>query len=235
MKSLKSPALAATLTLALLSGCKSSSLTTAAPAAPVGSVASSTTTTTSSGQTSASFNVTRCLDQLSGGYSARGFMIPDQVTFDPTKAAGFPNGRRYIDPVIDIELAYLFLDLTRHTPTTLVNVPLNPNRLDQPLKTTFPFLPDPFPGGPRFVNTGTNFNFRTNPNSDYVLIERVAVPAVSTINILSARKIAYNEGLPVNDANREFEADITAGLENLTALIYDDLQRLGLTPCAVPR
>ena len=233
MKRSSLQALSAVVALALLAGCKSSSLTTAQPTQPVGSVASSTTST--GGQTSQSFNVTRCLDQVADNYTIRGFMIPDQVTFDPTRAAGFPNGRRYVDPVIDIELAYLFLDLTRHTPTTLVNIPLNPNRFDQPFKTTFPFLADPFPGGPRFVNTGSNFSFRTNPLSDYVLIERVAVPAISTINILGPRKIAYNEGLPVNDANREFEADIVAGLENLTALIYDDLQRLGLTPCATPR
>lgn len=229
---MKVASLSALLALTVLAGCKSDSLTTAQPGPPVGSVASSTT---SGGQTSQSFNVTRCLDQVADGFTVRGFMIPDQVTFDPTRAAGFPNGRRYQDSVIDIELAYLFLDLTRHSPTTLVNVPLNPNRLDQPLKTTFPFLADPFPGGPRFVNTGTDFNFRTNPLSDYVLIERVGVPAVSTINILGPRKIAYNESLPVNDASREFEADIVAGLENLTALIFDDLQRLGLTPCATPR
>ena len=230
---MKSVKLSALLTLAVLTGCKSDSLTTAQPGPPAGSVASSTTT--SGGQTSQSFNVTRCLDQVADGFTVRGFMIPDQVVFDPARPAGFPNGRRYQDPVIDIELAYLFLDLTRHAPTTLVNVPLNPNRQDQPLKTTFPYFADPFPGGPRFVNTGTDFSFRTNPLSDYVLIERVGVPAVSTINILGPRKIAYNESLPVNDANREFEADIVAGLENLTALIHDDLQRLGLTPCATPR
>ena len=233
----KSLALTTALCFGLLTGCGggSSALTTAQPTQPTGSVASTTTTTTTGGQTSQSFNAVRCMDQVANGFTIRNLMIPDQVVFDPALTASFPNGRRYQDPVIDIQLAYLFLDLTRHTPTTLVNVPLNPNRLDQPLKSTFPYLADPFPGGPRFVNTGSNFNFRANPLSDFVLIERVGFPAVSTINVLGPRKIAYNESLPVNDANREFEADIIAGLEQLTGQIFDDLQRLGLTPCAVPR
>ena len=232
MITLKARAFYALIPLAALVGCRGGSdLTTASPTQPVGSVASSTT----GGQTSQSFNVTRCMDQVADGNSVRNIMIPDVVTFDPARPAGYPNGRRLQDPVIDIMLAYLFLDLTRHTPTTLVNVPLNPNRLDQPLRLTFPYYAAPIGSPPISATNGSNFNFRTNLPADYLLFERAAVPAVSTINVLGPRKIAYNEATPLRDSNREFEADIVAGLENLTVLIFDDLQRLGLTPCATPR
>jgi hypothetical protein len=181
-----------------------------------------------------SFAVERCLNQVADGRSVRDIMIPDLVTLDTTRPAAFPNGRRMQDPVIDIELAYLFLDLSRHSLNTLVNIPLNPLELDQPLRTSFPFYA-PALGTPRLSDTnGTNFNFRTNPDSQYVRVERVGVPAVSTINVLGPRKNAYNDGSPTLDTTRAYEADITAGLKALADILVDDLQGLSLTPCATP-
>lgn len=185
--------------------------------------------------TGASYNSAKCLDQVANGFSYRGFSIPDVVTLDLNKPAGFPNGRRLQDPVIDTILSYLFLDQTRHTPQTLVNIPLNPATPDQPYLSVMPYYAKPLGSPPLSTSDGTNFNFRTNPESDYVRVDRLATPAVSTINILSGRKNPYNDALPVNDANGEFSADIQAGLEVLTGQIFDDLQRLGLTPCATPR
>jgi Domain of unknown function (DUF4331) len=137
-----------------------------------------------------SFTVARCLDQIVDGRSVRDIMIPDLVTLDTSRPASFPNGRRMQDPVIDIEVAYLFLDLTRHSPNTLVNVPLNPLGLDQPLRTTFPYYAPPLGIPVLSARDGTNFNFRNNPESEYVRVERVGVPAVSTINVLAQRVTA---------------------------------------------
>lgn len=184
--------------------------------------------------TSTSFNVERCLNQSIEGRKVNDIMIPDAVTLDLSRPAAFPNGRHLRDPVIDIFLAGLLLDQTRHTPNTLVNIPLNPNNFDQPLRASFPFYAPPL-GNPVLSQTnGTNFNFRTEPNSAFVRVERLANPAISTINILGPRKNAYNDGLPVDDAALVFRADIVAGLAQLTGLIADDLQALGLTICATP-
>ena len=222
--------IAAGLSLAVgLSGCKVGESLTAQPATPTGPAPPPPVIGTA-------FNVERCLNQVtSDGRTTRQVMIPDLVTLDVTKPASFPNGRRLQDPVVDIEVAYLFLDLTRHSPFTLVNVPLNPLGLDQPLRTTFPFYANSFGTARLSTRDGTEFNFRTNPESEYVRVERVGVPAVSTINVLGPRKIAYNEGNPTQDVARTYEADITAGLENLAALIVDDIQGLSLSPCAVPK
>ncbi len=212
-----------------LSGCKVGETLTEQPAAPVGPAPPPPIASTS-------FSVQRCLDQTtSDGRTVRNVMIPDLVTLDVTRPASFPNGRRLQDPVVDIEVAFLFLDLTRHSPSTLVNVPLNPLGLDQPLRAAFPFYANPFAPARLSGTDGTNFNFRNNAEDAYVRVERVGVPAVSTINVLGPRKIAYNEGSPSQDLARAFEADITAGLENLAALIVDDIQGLSLTPCAVAR
>lgn len=60
-------------------------------------------------------------------YIALGFGGPSA-----TNPPGFPIGRRYLDPVIDITLAVIFLDLRRHPATVFANLPVNPNGVDQP-------------------------------------------------------------------------------------------------------
>ena len=214
---------------AALSGCKVGESLTAQPATPTGPAPPPPVIGTA-------FNVEKCLNQRTGdGRTTREVMIPDLVTLDVTKPASFPNGRRLQDPVVDLEIAYLFLDLTRHSPNTLVNVPLNPLGLDQPLRAAFPFYANSFGIAQLSTKDGSNFNFRTNPESAYVRVERVGVPAVSTINVLGPRKVAYNEGNPTQDVAKAYEADITAGLENLAVLLVDDIQGLSLSPCAVPK
>jgi hypothetical protein len=210
-----------------LAACQGSPSLTAQPTTTIGPAPTPPTTATS-------FSVQKCLNQVIDGRTVRDIMIPDLVTLDLQRPASFPNGRRMQDPVIDIELAYLFLDLTKHSPTTLVNIPLNPLGLDQPLRTSFPFYAPPFAPAKLSETTGTDFNFRTNPESDYVRVERVGVPAVSTINVLGPRKNAYNDGSPTADIARTYEADITAGLTVLANILVDDLQGLSLTPCATP-
>lgn len=69
-------------------------------------------------------------------------VVPDVLSIDPAQPAGFPNGRRFEDPVIDVTLAVLLLDLTAEgqDATTLAGVPVNPPANDLPFDTQFPYL-----------------------------------------------------------------------------------------------
>jgi hypothetical protein len=65
-------------------------------------------------------------------------VVPDVIRFDPTATSGFPNGRRLDDPVIDVTLAVVLLDLGVHPVTALVGV--NPTANDRPFRPDFPYL-----------------------------------------------------------------------------------------------
>ncbi len=73
------------------------------------------------------------------------FVVPDVIRIDVTKPSGFPNGRRLTDPVIDVTLALVLLDLDVHPVTSLIG--LNPTGNDRPFSTGFPFLAPPQPAG----------------------------------------------------------------------------------------
>lgn len=75
-------------------------------------------------------------------------VVPDVITVDTSKPAGFPNGRRLTDPVIDITLAVLLLDVNGlgnsngpHPITALVGV--NPTANDETFSSSFPYLAQP--------------------------------------------------------------------------------------------
>jgi hypothetical protein len=72
------------------------------------------------------------------------FVVPDMLRVDTTMASGFPNGRRLTDPVMDITLALILLDLNvaDQTVTSLVGV-LNPTENDLPFTSAFPYVPEP--------------------------------------------------------------------------------------------
>ncbi len=85
-------------------------------------------------------------------------VVPDVITIDTGADAGFPNGRRLSDPVMDITLAILLLDLSVDNqgagtfldldPDMDGDQPLNPDANDIPFKTAFPYVADPHaPGG----------------------------------------------------------------------------------------
>jgi hypothetical protein len=99
--------------------------------------------------TGATTDSTNCAlqDLIPGsGFPVVGLIVPDTIVVDPTGASGFPNGRRLEDPVIDITLAVLLLDLSvagGHTPADLVGV-LNPAANDVDTLTAFPYLGYPF-------------------------------------------------------------------------------------------
>ncbi len=72
-------------------------------------------------------------------------VIPDTLTIDSAAAAGFPNGRTLADPVIDVTLAVVLLDLgaAGQDATTLAGLPLNPAANDVPFLGAFPYLAAP--------------------------------------------------------------------------------------------
>jgi hypothetical protein len=72
-------------------------------------------------------------------------VVPDVIHIDPEDPAGFPNGRLPADPVIDVTLALVLLDLTVPGQDVLLfaNLPLNPPANDLPFPAEFPYLADP--------------------------------------------------------------------------------------------
>ncbi|HYZ48746.1 MAG TPA: DUF4331 family protein, partial [Sphingomonas sp.] len=212
------PLLALAATLPMLSACGGDS--TAAPRpGPVGAPAPTPTPTA----TSTSFDVTPCLNQqVALGVSVTNLIIPDTLKLDVGKPNGFPNGRGLNDPVIDITLAVLFLDLTKHPANLLASLPLDPPGNDVPLPSTFPYLAPANGNPPMPPAGGTNFNFRTDPPSAYTSVDRMGMPAVATALISSAQKNPYNDSTPADDVAGKFTGDIAHTLQGLTNALADD-------------
>ena len=186
-----------------------------------------------------SYNVENCFTQAvpgAGGLTLRSMIIPDTLKLDLARPSGFPNGRDLDDPVVDILLAMLFLDftVTGQSTATFANLPLNPPGNDRPFTPTFPFLAPPQGTPPRAATTGTAFDFRTDPDSAFVQVDRMGVPAVATALIGSPTKTPYNDANPTVDAGGQFRADETAQLTNLFNQIGDNLVDIGLRLCARP-
>jgi hypothetical protein len=76
------------------------------------------------------------------------FAIPDVLTIDLDDPPGFPNGRALADPVIDVILAVLLLDLDTHAVTTFLDLDgdgtfgpsLNPLANDVDFSTQWPYV-----------------------------------------------------------------------------------------------
>ena len=75
-------------------------------------------------------------------------VVPDTLSIDPSAPAGFPNGRGLADPVIDVTLSVILLELTSGvcgdgacSPVTLVG--LNPPANDVEFLEDFPYLAPP--------------------------------------------------------------------------------------------
>jgi hypothetical protein len=92
-----------------------------------------------SGSGLASCNTPTCVAQ------AAPLVVPDTLKVDLEQPAGFPNGRTLTDPVIDIMLAVLLLDLSLmgQTASTFAEEPLNPPANDVAYLTEFPYLAPP--------------------------------------------------------------------------------------------
>jgi hypothetical protein len=194
-----------------------------------------TATIPSTAPPGAPLNVQPCLDQPVGPglRSVANLVVPDTIKLDFTKPSGFPNGRRLTDSVIDTELAWVFLDLTKYPASVLASRPLGPQANDVPFRSDFPYLAPP-QGNPPPAPAGANFNFRTDPPSAYVQVDRMGMPAISTVLIGSAAKSSYNDDSPSVDGTRKYVNEITATLGVLANALADDWQRLGLAVCAKP-
>ena len=210
----------APLALALtLAGCGSGS-----------SGASATPTPTA---TPATVDVGPCFSQLVAGRGLASIAVPDVLTLDLTQPPGFPNGRQLQDPVIDLELAALFLDLTQVPLTTLATLPLNPSGNDKPLPGVFPYLA-PAWGTTPAATGGSGFVFRTDAPSSYTRVDRMGEPAISTALIDTADKSAYNDDNPTVDATGKWVPLETIDLTTLATELDPQLKALGLPVCAVP-
>ena len=185
-------------------------------------------------QAAATYNVTPCLNQVvSNGRTLANLVVPDTVKLNLTQPSQFPNGRRLTDSVIDLTLAYLFIDTGRHGVDVLTRLPLGPQGNDVPFRAEFPYLAVAN-GTPPPAGTGSNFNFRTDPPSAYVQVDRMGMPAVATAVIGTSAKTPYNDDSPAVDGTLKFVPEIGATLTTLTNALADDFIRAGLTPCATP-
>lgn len=178
------------------------------------------------------FNVQRCFDQRVGSKSVANLIIPDALAINLDGASGFPNGRRLTDPVIDVTLAVLFLDITRHSPALFAGLPVNPAANDLPFRAAFPYLAAAQGTPPLSGTTGTGFDFRADPDSAFVQVDRMGMPAVATALIGNSRKTNYNDGNLGTDLAGANQADLFSRLTELTGALADDVIGLGLSPCA---
>lgn len=73
-------------------------------------------------------------------------IVPDVITLNTTQPSGFPNGRLLADPVIDVTLAVVLLDLSAmgQSATSFAALPLNPPANDVPFTGVFPYVNPPF-------------------------------------------------------------------------------------------
>ncbi len=98
----------------------------------------------------------QCLGQeVAPGAPVASLAVPDHLTLNTDAAAGFPNGRRLQDRVMDVTLAILLLDLGTHGADTFFDLDpnaageqsLNPAFNDKGVEgaflTTFPYLHTP--------------------------------------------------------------------------------------------
>jgi hypothetical protein len=224
---------ASVASLLLLTACGGGDTPTSA--APTSSGATVTSSSAPPNPNGVNLNVQRCLTQeVSPGVTVANLVVPDTVTINLAAPSGFPNGRRLTDPVIDLTLAAIFLDLTKHPVTALAAIPLNPAANDLPFRPAFPYLAAAQGTPPLSPTTGVNFNFRTDPASAYTRVDRMGMPAVATALISSSHKVEYNDANPSDDANFKFLSEITSTLTGLTNALSTDLRTAGLTLCATP-
>jgi hypothetical protein len=184
----------------------------------------------------AALDVTPCLGQsVTPTRTVASLVVPaDVITLDPTQASGYPNGRKLQDPVVDLSLAALFLDLTKVPVDTLARIPLDPSGNDEPLGTSFPYLAEAHGGAP-VATGGAGFVFRTDAATAYTRVDRMGEPAIATVLVNTASKTAYNDDSPAQDVTGKWVPVFAADLEGLAEALRDDWAGAKLPICAVPK
>jgi len=164
-------------------------------------------------------------------------IIPDTLTIYPDRVVQFPNGRKLDDPVVDITLGVILLDLTApgQNAGSFAAIPMNPEHATKTPRSVFPYVNAPNGNPPIDPGTGTNFRFDDTPMSGYVQVDRFGMPAVSTALILSPAKNAYNDGNVQMDTANAFAFNLIEGLRVFSTQLQDDLQRMNLKGCGVLR
>lgn len=176
-------------------------------------------------------DVSPCLSQVVGGRKVQDIVIPDVVTLNLDQPGGYPNGRTLTDPVVDLTLNAIFLDVSKVPVDTLAKLPLDPSGNDVPYPSGFPYLAPAQGTAPAPVQ-GSDFSFRTNDPASYTRVDRMGEPAVATALIATAKKTAYNDDSPTDDAQGKWAPTIIEDLTGLTDALRDDLQGKGLVMCA---
>ncbi len=177
------------------------------------------------------------IDRVPPGTRVLDLVIPDTVTIYPDRPIGFPNGRLLSDPVVDITLAAILIDVNRpgQNVASIAAIPLNAPRATKPPLAEFPFANTPNDNPVLDAGNGTNFTFENSPMSAYVQVDRMGMPAVATALVLSPRKDAYNDANVLADSASQFSFDLIEGLRRFAEPLQDDLQARGLVSCAVRR
>lgn len=235
-KTLLGSAAVAVMALAL-SACGGGGGSRAATPAPTPAPAPAPTPTPTT-----SIDVLPCLSQVlpadlnraPPGTTILQLVVPDTITIYPDRTITFPNGRLLRDPVVDITLAVILLDMTApgQNAGTFAATPLNPTSATKPPLPDFPFANTPNGTPPLDAGNGTNFTFDTAPMSAYVQVDRMGMPAVATAIIRSARKNAYSDGNVQLDTANAFAFDLIDGLKFFAQPLQDDLAARGLRTCA---
>ncbi|MEK6540626.1 MAG: hypothetical protein AABZ45_00745 [Pseudomonadota bacterium] len=228
------PTLVLVSAMLALTGCGSGGTRTPAPAATPAPTPAPTTTT---------LDVLPCLNQtvplarVPAGTRVIDLVIPDTITIWPDRDIGFPNGRLLSDPVIDITLGIVLLDINRagQNAASFAAIPLDPPGATKDPIATFPFAALPNGNPPLDAGTGTGFVFDTSPMSAYVQVDRMGMPAVATALILGPRKTAYSDGNVQLDTANTYAFDLIEGTRRFSEPLQDDLTARGLTSCAVRR
>lgn len=88
----------------------------------------------------AGLKLTPCIADDTCVSQAAPLVVPDTLSIDTAGAAGFPNGRTLPDPVMDVTLAVVLLDLSVHPVDLFATLPLNPTANDLAFDSAFPYL-----------------------------------------------------------------------------------------------
>ena len=190
-----------------------------------------------------SLSVDKCFAQeVEPGVTVQSLLTRDTLRLDLSKPDGFPNGRRLQDPVIDLTLAYLFTDLSKNSLDALAKLAINPvSNADNydangnliGFSDTFPYVNAPH-GPAKAEGTGSNFNFRTNSQSDYEVIDAMGNPAVATILVPGNLGASFNQTPSADYASGggKYLAAMKTDLTGLATLLKDDFNNLLFTTCA---